>query len=287
MQKFVFTSLCCSFVASFAACGNQEGYHSYEDAQRYVVGDAEFSASEVREVDIDWWGGSVEIEQSVDKVSIIEEETSQAEAERMRYYLDDGVLKIRYCRSGMRSRVAAQSKNLLVTIPAGVALHLDYENASVSVGNLETTEFSVEGVAGNFTAERIVCGEAELETESGKMTVGELIAKEVCLETQTGSISISQLSADYIEGDVHDGALYLGLEKAVKTSEPLESDKGNVTLALGEGLSAEIYFQTAAGSLQTEKPYRQDGKRYSFTEATETGRCAVSVKTRQGNLIVR
>ncbi len=283
-RKILLTGLLLCLIGGTSACSDDGKYEKYADAERYAVGNVEFTVTQVQEVEIDWLGGSVEVEQSTDKIRIVEEEGEQNQAERMHYYLDEGVLKIKYCQSGLRSRVATEKKHLLVALPKGVSLHIESKDAAVSIGNLETRELSVDGVLGNFTAERIVCTEADIDTVSGQVRIGELDAKEVSLDTDSGNVTISKLSTDFFEAESKSGSLFFGLQKATRTKDAIESTDGEVTIALAEGLPANIRFQSPSGTVKTSLPYRKEGMNYLFGEGQG---CFLNVKTFNGNLIVQ
>ena len=65
----------------------------------------------VNKIEIDWVNGNVEIEQtSSNTLQVIEEKSAEAEKERMRYYLDGNVLKVKYCESGLRGDINQNGK---------------------------------------------------------------------------------------------------------------------------------------------------------------------------------
>ena len=277
-------------LASSGCTTNVVRYEKYANAELYTVGSASVSAEDVRKVEIDWVGGSIEIEQTTSQtVQVLEEvnagERSGKESERMRYYLDGDVLKVKYCESGLRGNINTQNKELRVEIPAGIALDVDSVSASVTLGVVESAELSVESVSGNISAERIVCDNAEFETVSGKIIVGELIGASLSLESVSGTCSVTRLSVDALDAETVSGELTFGLQKAL--SAEIESTSADVTFTLGAGLGATLRLETATGKFRTEKEYGKTGSRYDVFGADGTSTdCLLEVDVFSGNVYI-
>ena len=271
---------------TLTGCGVNR-YDKYANADLYTVGSASISAETVKEIEIDWVSGSIEVEQTTSQtLQIIEEKSSEEDAERMRYYLDGNVLKVKYCQSGFRGSINAEKKNLRVEIPVGMSLDIDSVSAGVTMGVLEVGRLSVESVSGNITAERIVSAGVEMETIDGKVSIGELIAPVLSVESVSGNLSITRLSVDSLDAEAVSGDMSFGVQKAL-TAE-VESTSGDVTFTLGEGLGASIRLETATGKLKTEKEYAKAGSRYDIFGADGTStECKIQIETFSGNVNIR
>ncbi len=268
-----------------AGCKSPVVYERYDDASLYQVGEASYTAAQVRAVEIDWLGGSVDFEQNAaGQVYIAEDEGGANEQERMRYYLDGSTLKIRYCESGIRVR--DQEKSLRVSLPAGLSVEVECITARVNVLDaLEVSNFSLESVSGHLEAERILCaGETEVETVSGNVEIIELTAAEFSAETVSGDISVEKLSADRLEVDTTSGALTFGLKKG--TTGELDGTSGHVKIKLLEGLGANITYESVSGELSTRKTNVKTGKTYAFAPEEGKETCNLRVETFSGRLTV-
>ncbi len=277
-----------SISAIFATgCADSVRYGKYANAELYEMGSASFAAEQVRKIEIDWVGGNIEVEQSSDTVEVLEDKESSKDEERMRYYLDGDVLKIKYCKSGLRGSIPVANKHLRVGLPVGIDLEIDNVDAVVTVGVIEMTDFSVGSVSGKLMAERIVCNEADVETVSGNATIGELIATEFALETISGDISVSRLSADFLEASTTSGDLTFGLQKAVKAKDGVESMSGDITIVTN-GLGGQIRFETANGIFSCDLEYGKVGSRYDImgTDGTAVG-FDLEIDTFSGNVFVK
>ncbi len=277
----------CIAAFSFSGCGAIR-YDKYADAAEYKVGGATYATTQVKEVEIDWVGGNIEIEQasSADTVHVVEDNASEKQEERMHYYLDGDILKIKYCAAGLRGNISEQYKNLRVAIPAGVALEVESVSAVITIGVIDVTDFSLENVSGVITVEQITCNDATFETVSGKITVGALnVTRELSLETVSGAFFVTNLSASFLEADTVSGNVTLGLYKAI--SGEIDSTSGNVTFVLGNGMGATLRYETNSGEFSC--PNLQFNKNTgTMYEIIGNGtNCNLTVESISGNLTVQ
>lgn len=263
MRKSMITVVLSAFCFCLPACEKTSGkYMRYEDKNLYTAGNAEFSATLLTEVEIDWLGGDIEIEQSADNtLRATEDGDGLAENAKMHYLLDDGVLKIKYCRSGYCGDIAEGSKHLRLEIPRGIGVEIDATTAETTVGVVDVNEFSFESVSGNFSAEKIVCQSMDIETKSGQVNVGELTAAELDAESTDGDMRLGLVSS--LQGEI-------------------ETKSGNITLQLRQNVGLQAKFCTTSGELVTQLPYAKNDGCYTFSQGENGG--FVSVKTRSGNL---
>jgi len=272
------------------ACGtNIVRYERYANAELYTVGEVNLSASEVTKIEIDWVDGSIEIEQTNNStISVVEElsEETVKEAERMRYYLDGSVLKVKYCQSGMRGSVNTHNKNLRMEIPEGLALDVESVSAGITIGVIQATDLSIESVSGNIVAERIVCEEAEIETVSGKTLIGELIGTAFSFEGVSGTLSITRLAVEKLEVETLSGDVDFGVSKALIAD--VESTSADTTFSLLEGLGAAVRLETSSGKLITEKKFAKAGSRYDvFGMDGVSTDCKIEVDAISGNVYIK
>ncbi len=278
-------SLLAATTVGFFGCDEIENYEQYANASLYSVGSASFTAEQVKKIEVDWVEGSIEIAQSSDTVSVVEDEGVSTEAERMRYYLDGDVLKIKYCQSGFRGDIRAENKNLRISLPKTTSLDVDSTTAVVTVDAIELPKFCMQSVSGNLTVQRLLCAEMELETVSGTTTVGELVAESFSLETVSGNFSAERLSVDFLDAETVSARLAFGVQKAL-TAE-IESTSGDIVFVLSEKLGATIRLETATGKFNCEKEYVQTGGRYDVAGAEGSLKCDLVVDVFSGNLYIR
>lgn len=265
MKKIISAIFCTATCLCCISCKKTSGkYMRYEDAERYVVGGVEIANGRVREVEIDWLGGEIQVEPSVNgALCISEEETGLNESSRMRYLIEDGTLKIRYCRSGYCGEIAEGSKHLRVELPQDVRIEIETTTAEINMGVLDAETLSVESDSGNVTAEKLTCRTIDVETKSGGAYIGELVADEAEIESVTGDIRV-------------------GVSAALRAK--IESDRGDVALQINPEIGLRAKFHTRSGELITDLPYERKNGCYEFYQGAGSG--FVSVKSVSGNLYI-
>lgn len=238
-------------------------FRVYEDGEKYTAGEFVCDGGAVKRIEIDWVGGNVEIEQTPqNKVSVFEDDYELLEEKRLHTYLSDGVLRIKYCRSGCLGKIDEQQKNLQVDIPKGVDVKINTVRANVYLGVLETGDLEIRTDTGCIEGENILCKGAKIQTSSGYIGVGLLAADDI----QIFSVS----------GDIHLGAPS-GFNSKIKTAD------GDVTLYLWGDVYALIDFTTQSGQLKTERKYVCEENKYLFLAEGEELR-KISVETGSGHL---
>lgn len=270
----------------FTGCTDTVNYEVYDNAQYYQVGSASISATQVRELDVDWIGGSIEIVQSEnEEVQVIEESNFELDSERMHYRLEGDVLKVKYCESGLRSTIDSQKKNLRIALPANISVEIECVDAVVTaVGErLNVKDFSWESVSGNFTAEIIECQEVlDLETVSGKMLIGELFAPKLSVESVSGAFSVTKLSAVNLEADTVSSKMEFGLQQALTAD--VESTSGEIIFTMLGEWGTTLRYKTVSGAFHCEKEYTKVDKLYQIGTGTA---CSLQVSTTSADLRIK
>lgn len=245
-------------------------FRVYENGEQYTVGDCVYESAEIRRVEIDWLGGSVEVQQSAMGRASVLEECDLSEEKQLHTRLDEGVLRIKYCQTGHFGKIDEGQKNLQVYIPKGVELVLNTLHASVYLGVIETGALWVETDGGCIEMESVLCTSAEIKTNGGYIGVGSLTAERLSIENAVGEIHMVVPDCKNCE---------------------IETQEGDVTLYLLGDVSALIAFETKSGTLQTERKYQKKENGYWFATSDKkedfVASSRISVRTERGVLRVR
>ena len=157
--------------------------YSYEHPELYQVGDATLEQP-VREINLTWLGGQVDIVYADIPDVRIHEEASYAldDTSRMRYYVDDeGCLNIQFCRSGKtynprnKESLEGIEKNLTIEVPRGTVLDeidMDMVSTNVRIDSVASRELTVDGVFFDVFAQYpTLPEEISIEGVSGSLTM--------------------------------------------------------------------------------------------------------------------
>ncbi len=231
--------------------------YTYENANMYSAGGKSYS-DEVKSLDIEWTAGEVKIvAYDGDEIKIEESGAGEKDENRVRSYLSDGRLHIRYAKSGIRFFGSMPTKNLTVYIPEKYATALDKIDITAVSANV-------------LTQGKLVCREIDVEAVSGKIILSDIKAEDAEFKTVSGDISIigevSRLDVDGVSAI---------LEITLKTtprSLKTETVSGNVEITLLDseaGFRAEL--ESVSGDMKlggenvgTVYKHKDGGASFSF-----------------------
>ena len=247
-------------VDSFAA------YH-YEDADKYTAGDAVIEGT-VKNLDIDWTGGSISFEyHEGDKVEISEKTSkSLSEDKKMRWWLDGDTLRIQFAKDGstFSSFGFDEEKELTVKLPESISL----------------SDVSIDTATGDVQIPSLQAQKVTLDVSTGDIMLGLSGAEELKVSSATGDVeaTLNKVRSAEIEnasGDVDLSAP--GLEKL-----DIDVTTGDVTVALSEKPGFTVYVDTVTGSFDYDIPLVRDGENYVCGD----GSGSVKIDTTTGDIML-
>ena len=138
---------------------NGETNYTYENPERYNIGDATFEQP-VNKIDVDWLDGDIDIVYADHPgVRIYEKADSVLnDSLRMHHYVDnDGCLNIQFCKSGKYKtmRLNNLGKHLTIEVPRGTMLDeidMDLVSVIINIDSVVTRKLDVDGVSFDISA---------------------------------------------------------------------------------------------------------------------------------------
>lgn len=250
-------ALCC---APLVGCAISQKTYTYDDADRYTMGGAVLTDG-VRCADIDWISGDVTILYH-DKDTVEFSETADRalnDSNTMYYRLENGVLYIRFARSG-KPDIAHLSKALTVYLPQGLTLNdltvsaasatihangistetITFSTASgaVDIANITATDDSHFSTAyGTIRAENCRLSQTtKFHSASGAIyAVLTADMEEASFHSASGKIDVSLPSVGLLNVNSASGALTIHADAAEIVSIGSVSGKVDLTLQQGSG----------------------------------------------------
>lgn len=210
--------------ATYTFCTQAEG------AAGYVSETFSVEPARVREIEVDWLGGSVMVVLTDDDSLSFAEMAYQdvPEEQRLSYALDGDTLKIDFCRSG-HLLSSSPEKQLVLSIPRGLTLEkfeADTTAAAVNVTGLHTQTVDISTVSGGV----------DLAAE----------AYEIDISTTGGCAAVD---ADFYQLDFSavSGSLTLTMQRAAEVDA--ETTSGGVTIHLPpSSYGFALDFETVSGT---------------------------------------
>ena len=218
---------------------------TYKNSARYNVGGGTVT-DEFHSIKVNWTNGKINIE-SYDGEDTVISETEVAEKEnKLRWRVEDGVLKIQQMAAGMRFGLKqTPKKTLTVKIPSNVAEGLKavtYDSVSAE-----------ETITGISASDKI-----EIDTVSGGANLKNIKTEKLDIDTVSGSIKaageFTELESDSVSGDV-----------TVSSATPLkkldcDSTSGNIRLTIPKNSGFTLKADTVSGDISCGLPAVSESK---------------------------
>ena len=242
--------------ATYTFCTQAEG------AAGYVSETFSVEPARVREIEVDWLGGSVMVVLTDDDSLSFAEMAYQdvPEEQRLSYALDGDTLKIDFCRSG-HLLSSSPEKQLVLSIPRGLTLEkfeADTTAAAVNVTGLHTQTVDISTVSGGV----------DLAAE----------AYEIDISTTGGCAAVD---ADFYQLDFSavSGSLTLTMQRAAEVEA--ETTSGGVTIHLPpSSYGFALDFETVSGTPEIAFDANGGDGHWTYGDKAST----LTVDTVSGNL---
>lgn len=258
---------------SFASIGStiNTGFTTsfqYDDPSSYTEGDASVPASQIRQLDISWVAGGVDIDvYDGNEIIFTESASRQLEShEVLRYRVKGDKLTIQYCESTRLSFNNMPEKRLTVRIPASIALQsLGIENVSADV--------TVDG--GGLSIRQV-----DIETVNGQVSVDNVVGKELQIETVNGSVTIHGAFSE-VDAEGVNGRQTFALAGDLKRLD-VESITGSIDVLLPESIGFTARLDSVTGRLISD--YAHVSGRYEATHGD--GKATLDFETVGGTVTI-
>ena len=218
---------------------------TYKNSALYNVGGGTVT-DEFQSIKVNWTNGKINIESYDGEDTVISETEVAEEENKLRWRVEDGVLKIQQMAAGMRFGLRkTPKKTLTVKIPSSAAEKLKSVNTdSVSA------EVNIIGVAAS--------GKIEIDTVSGGANLKNIKTEKLDIDTVSGSIKaageFTELESDSVSGDV-----------TVSSVTPLkkldcDSTSGNIRLTIPKNSGFTLKADTVSGDISCGLPTVSESK---------------------------
>ena len=226
--------------------------YRYEDGDAYTVGGGTVPYRGVKQIDLDWLEGEVEILICQDQyISLSEEwEENLAESSYLRWAVSGNgeTLTVKFRKSEWFFSASLPDKHLTLRIPASMLEELR---------------------------------EVKIKTRNVTLSIDGLCVDQLTLEGVNGDVSVKNATLGALGVDWVNGSAFFSL---CSTPSQLQIDKvnGDVTLELPQDAAFDLEWERVNGSLTTPFSMTQQGDRYSCGG----GGAAFAIDTVNGNLAI-
>ena len=218
---------------------------TYKNSALYNVGGGTVT-DEFQNIKVNWTNGKINIE-AYDGEDTVISETEVAEKEnKLRWRVEDGVLKIQQMAAGMRFGLKqTPKKTLTVKIPSNVA-----DGLKAVTSDSVSAEVTITGISAS--------DKIEIDTVSGGANLKNIKTEKLDIDTVSGSIKaageFTELESDSVSGDV-----------TVSSATPLkkldcDSTSGNIRLTIPKNSGFTLKADTVSGDISCGLPAVSESK---------------------------
>lgn len=264
--------------ATYTFCTQAEG------AAGYVSETFSVEPARVREIEVDWLGGSVMVILTDDDSLSFAEMAYQdvPEEQRLSYALDGDTLRIRFLGDAYRGSYDGE-KHLDVGLPRELVsaghfeeIKIETTDAYTIVGADVSGRIKLSTVDGDARVMGATCPTVEIETVNGSVGVVDGTWGKVELSTVSGAI---ELAGDAESAEIETASGKVDIAGALGALD-FESVSGDLVLSLDRALRLDA--ETVSGSIYLTLP-AQDG--FTLDYETEKGSFDSALTEREGTLI--
>lgn len=224
----------------------------YDNADSYAIGSGRTSDS-IRNLEIDWISGNVEISYGKED-EIILEETSKDEITdelTMRWLVEGGTLHIKFCKAG-KINVNNCDKTLKVTLPK----------------NLKLEEAEIETVSADAKASELNVKDVNFESVSGSVEAGLYGVRSIDADSVSGDIEIiAPEGPENVDIETTSGSVRMNLKNSAGDCE-ISTVSGKVTFLLPEKGNFTISYDTTSGDFDSDIEMAQKAANTCQVKAT-------------------
>lgn len=222
------------------------------------------SAGDIREIEIDWVSGNIQIQPAdIDHIKV-SEAAAHANTEAMFCRKEGDILKISYRKGDIASLKGIGTKDLTIQVPKGWAcrkLEIDAASPKISVQGLTIDEVDLDTAGGESRLEDCTLGKAEVDTASGNLYL-------------TGAL-------ENLEYDSASGSLEAELTN-VPSKISMDTASGSLTLKLPKDAGFTVKMDTLSGKFRSDFETTQSGGRYLCGD----GACQIEMSSLSGGVTV-
>lgn len=242
---------------------------NYKNSELYNVGGGTVT-DELLGIKVNWTNGEINIESYDGENTVISETEVEGEENKLRWRVENGILKIEQMASGMRFGFRKTPKKALtVKIPSDTA-----ENLRSVITDTVSAEINIIGVSAS--------DKIKIDTVSGDADLKNIKAGKLDINTVSGNLradgEVSELESDSVSGDIT-------VSSAVPPKKlDCDSTSGDIRLTIPKNSGFTLEADTVSGSISCELPTVSESKN---RRVCGDGSAEFETDTVSGDLVIK
>lgn len=215
------------------------------------TGNAAIAASDVKNIEIDWAAGSVQlhvVDTDSDDIELIETGSGLTKAQEMRWKVSGDTLFIDY--GGWLSCFSWGSKELEIRVPQK---HAD------SFGLV-----SIDGASGYYNVTGIGCDRLDVDLASGELAAASFVTGALDIDVASGKAHADGVVSDAIRAHAASGRIEIVGHTQCPRSIDADMASGTIAVSVPENDGFTAYVDKASGSFESQFEVSQRGNVYVY-----------------------
>jgi len=221
------------------------------------IGNAKVDATKVKNIEINWAAGSVDIKVHTQSDEIILVETATgtiARAQAMRWQVVGDTLRIDYGITNTCSYPG--TKHLEIAIP---------EKYARGLGRLD-----INGASGRYIITDIGCSTLKVSLASGSLNATGMETKELLLEAASGNVNFDGEISNRLTLDTASGRMEIVCRNTCPNSIDANMASGTITIKIPENDGFTATVSKVSGSFNSDFSMQQQGRTYTYKSGGST-----------------
>lgn len=239
------------------------GSHYYENAGRYSAGSGEIPADQVKDIDINWVDGAIDVTvYEGDTVQFTESSSvNLKKEEQLHYYNKNGRLMIQY-QASAKSPISffaverSFDKDLEIRIPKELAaklgiLYIDTVSSQTNISDVNAESMEYDATSGDVTLTDCSAARLEFDCTSGSLIGSSLfISGKLTADTTSGDVRIEG-RVENLEFESTSGSLEFDSDVCPKKIST-DCTSGDITLTIPENDGFDCLWDTTSGDFTSD-----------------------------------
>lgn len=221
-----------------------------------MIGSATVAADTVKNVEVDWAAGSVQmhvVESASDEIELIETGSGLTKGSEMRWKVSGDTLHIDY--GGWLSCFSFGQKSLEIRVPEKYAQDLGF------VG--------IDGASGYYNVTGIGCDRLDVDLASGELEANDFTVRELDIDVASGKSYANGTVTETLKTHVASGRIEV-ISSACPNTIDADMASGTISVSIPENEGFKAYVDKASGSFESQFATSQQGGAFVYKDGGAT-----------------
>lgn len=263
--KIVGSALLAAVMAvSITGCKFNVSYvNNYAEADKYVSGDTTYEADGIKNIDVSWISGEVNIVQSdSDVLKIDENSDSIKDEQKVHTYVKGDTVLIKFCKSGYIKHIDSNYKKLTIEVPANCNLKIDTVSSNVKLNDISADGIDISSVSGDLKGGEVICSGFDFDSTSGSFVTDSLVTDKADMDTVSGDMSVGAIDVNSISFNSTSGNLNITVV-AMKSFD-MNTVSGQALLDVPNDLGMSVDKSSVSGKFKSSMDFEKSGDSYVY-----------------------